>query len=78
MNHAKRVRRTAILTLVIASVLFTAGAGQAVALDRAADGDFGSNVVINLLERIGSFVSDLAVEVVDVFTKSGAEQTPDG
>ena len=78
MNKTTKMRKTAILTLVIASFLFTAGAGQAMALERGQDGDFSSNVVINLLERIGEFVSDVAVEVVEVFTKVGASPTQDG
>ena len=78
MNNNKRIRRTAILTLVLASVLFTAGAGQAMAHDHLRDGDLGNHVVINLLERIGNFVSELAVEVVEVFNKVGASPGQDG
>lgn len=78
MRRTQRIRRTAILTLALASVLFTAGAGQAVAMERATDGDFGGNIVINLIERIGDFMSDFAVEVLDIFTKEGSEVSPDG
>lgn len=78
MFKSQKTRKAAILTFVLASILFTAGAGQAVALDRSFDGDAGGNIVINLLERIGDFVSDLAVDIVDVLSKSGSSSTADG
>ncbi len=78
MKTANRVRKTAILTLVIASFLFTAGAGQSLALDHATEGDFGGNLVVNLLERLGDFVSDLAVEVIEIFHKDEASPVMDG
>lgn len=78
MNKNKRIRRTVILTLVLASVLFTAGAGQAMAHDHVRDGGPGAHVVITLLERIGTFVSELAVEVVEVYNKGGASPASDG
>ncbi len=78
MNRSKRTRKTAILAVALACVLFTAGAGQAKALEFGQEGDFGPHVVINMLERIGSFVSDLAVEVVDLFAKAGSSPAQDG
>lgn len=78
MNNNKRVRKTAILALALASILLTTGAGQAMAYDDARDGHFGAHLVIDLFERIGTFVGDLAAEVVEVFTKAGSQPTQDG
>lgn len=78
MSHNKGIRRTAVLTLVLASVLFTAGAGPAAALDRASDDLFGARIFISLLDRMGDFITDLATEVIEVLTKEGSEISPDG
>lgn len=78
MTTHNRVRKIMILTLVLASFLFTMGAGEAMALDHAPDGDFGGNIMINLLERIGSFVADVATEVIEIFTKESEVVLVDG
>ena len=78
MTTSNRARKMVILSLVLASFLFTAGAGEAMAWDHAADGDLGGNVVISLLERIGDFVADVATEVVEMFTKESSVILVDG
>lgn len=73
-----RHKKTIILSLVLASVLFMAGSGQAVALDRADDDGFAGGHLMNLLERVGSYISNLVVEVVEILEKEGPEVTADG
>lgn len=78
MKSPKLTRLKSFATLALVLFLFTAGAGQAVALERPIEGEFGNRIVTDLLERLGGLFDRIVAEVVDRVAKGGSEINPDG
>ena len=77
MQKTMRLRTIATASLLLACLFFSAGASQALALERA-DGELEPGHGITLFERIGDFLCVLVVDLSDLFLKDGPETGPDG